>query len=61
MPASFSPSPRSVGMGEISDVVARPRPGRPNGALSYAEDNSSSIVQSPFEFSDIFNAFTNYV
>lgn len=30
----------------------------PAGALSYAEDNSSSLVQTPFEFSDIFNAFT---
>ncbi len=30
----------------------------PAGALPYAEDNSSSIVQTPFEFSGIFNAFT---
>ena len=32
----------------------------PAGALTYAEDDSSSLVQTPFEFSDIFNAYTGY-
>jgi hypothetical protein len=30
------------------------------GALDYAQDDSSSIVQSAYEFSDIFNAFTGF-
>jgi hypothetical protein len=29
----------------------------PNGALTYAEDDSSSIIQSPYQFSHIFEAF----
>ncbi len=31
----------------------------PAGALKYAEATSSSIVQTPFAFSDIFETFTN--
>ncbi len=50
----------SVGMGEISMWSLARDQEDPAGALSYAEDDSSSIVQSPFEFSDIFNAFTAY-
>jgi hypothetical protein len=51
----------SVGMGEISMWSLARDKEDPAGALSYAEDDSSSIVQSPFEFSDIFNAFTGFV
>ncbi len=51
----------SVGMGEISMWSLARDQEDPKGALSYAEDDSSSIVQSPFEFSDIFNAYTRYV
>ncbi len=29
-----------------------------NGALNYVDHNSSSVLQDPFEFSPIFNAFT---
>ena len=50
-----------VGMGEIAMWSLARDQEDPAGALSYAEDNSSSIVQTPFEFSDIFNAFTGYV
>jgi hypothetical protein len=50
----------SVGMGEIAMWSLSRDKEEPAGALSYAEDNSSSIVQSPFEFSDIFNAFTGW-
>ncbi len=52
---------KSVGMGEISMWSLTRDQEDPAGARSYAEDDSSSIVQSPFEFSDIFNAFTGYV
>ena len=51
----------SVGMGEISMWSLGRDQEDPAGALSYAEDNSSSLVQTPFEFSDIFNVFTGYV
>jgi hypothetical protein len=58
MSASFLRSPRALGR-------ARSRCGRwratrktPTGALTYAEDDSSSIVQTPFKFSDILNVFT---
>jgi hypothetical protein len=50
----------SAGMGEISMWSLARDKEDPAGALSYAEDDSSSIVQSPFEFSDIINAFTGY-
>ncbi len=51
----------SVGMGEISMWSLGRDQEDPAGALTYAEDDSSSLVQTPFEFSDIFNAFTGYV
>jgi len=47
-------------MGEIAMWSLARDQEDPAGALAYAEDNSSSIVQSPFEFSDIFNSFTGY-
>jgi hypothetical protein len=50
----------SVGMGEISMWSLGRDQEDPHGALTYSEDNSSSLVQSPYEFSDIFNAFTGY-
>jgi hypothetical protein len=50
----------SVGMGEISMWSLARDKEDPDGALKYSEDNSSSIVQTPFEFSDIFNAYTAY-
>jgi hypothetical protein len=49
-----------VGLGEISMWSLGRDQEDPAGALSYAEDDSSSLVQTPFEFSDIFNAFTGY-
>ncbi len=49
-----------VGLGELSMWSLGRDQEDPKGALSYAEDDSSSIVQTPFEFSDIFNAFTNH-
>ena len=49
-----------VGMGELAMWSLARDQEDPAGALSYAEDNSSSIVQTTFEFSDIFNAFTDY-
>jgi hypothetical protein len=49
-----------VGLAEISMWSLARDQEDPNGALSYAEDDSSSLVQTPFEFSDIFNAFTDY-
>ncbi len=50
----------SVGMGEIAMWSLARDKEDPAGALTYAEDDSSSIVQSPFEFSDTFNAFTDF-
>ena len=50
----------SVGMGEIAMWSLGRDQEDPAGALTYAEDDSSSLVQTPFEFSDIFNAFTGY-
>ncbi len=47
-----------VGLGELSFWSLGRDQEDPNGALSYAEDDSSSLVQTPYEFSDIFNAFT---
>ena len=47
-----------MGLGEIAMWSLGRDQEDPAGALSYAEDNSSSLVQTPFEFSDIFNAFT---
>ena len=49
-----------VGLGELSMWSLARDQEDPKGALTYAEDDSSSIVQTPFEFSDIFNAFTNH-
>ena len=48
----------SVGLGEISIWSLARDKQDPSGALTYAEPTSSSLVQSPYEFSDIFNAFT---
>ncbi len=48
----------SVGLGEISMWSLARDKQDPSGALTYAEPTSSSLVQSPYEFSDIFNAFT---
>ena len=50
----------SVGMGEISMWSLGRDQQDAAGALTYAEDNSSSLVQTPFEFSDIVNAFTGH-
>ena len=47
-----------TGMGEIAMWSLTRDQEDPAGALSYAESTSSSLVQTPFEFSDIFNAFT---
>ncbi len=47
-----------VGLGELAMWSLGRDQEDPKGALSYAEDNSSSIVQTPYEFSDIFNAYT---
>jgi hypothetical protein len=53
---------RERGHGRNRHVVARTRPGRPRrSTYTYAEDDSSSLVQTPFEFSDIFNAYTGYI
>jgi hypothetical protein len=49
-----------VGLGEIAMWSLARDVEDPAGALTYAEDDSSSLVQTPFEFSDIFNAFTDY-
>jgi hypothetical protein len=49
-----------MGIGEISMWSLDRDQEDPHGALSYGEDNSSSLVQTPFEFSDIFNAFTGF-
>ena len=49
-----------VGLGELAMWSLGRDQEDPAGALTYAEDDSSSLVQTPFEFSDIFNAFTNY-
>ncbi len=49
-----------VGLGELAIWSLARDQEDPKGALTYAEDNSSSIVQTPFEYSDIFNAFTNH-
>ncbi|MGO9109716.1 MAG: cellulose binding domain-containing protein [Thermoguttaceae bacterium] len=49
---------QSVGMGEIGIWSLARDKQDPAGALTYAEPTSSSLVQSPYEFSDIFNAFT---
>jgi chitinase len=51
----------SVGMGEISMWSLARDQEDPAGALSYAEDDSSSIIQSPLEFSDIFTSYILYV
>jgi hypothetical protein len=51
----------SVGMGEIAMWSLARDQEDPAGALTYAEDDSSSLVQTPFEFSDIFNAYTGYI
>ncbi len=49
-----------VGLGELSMwSLARDRED-PRGALSYSEDDASSIVQAAFAFSDIFSAFTSH-
>ncbi len=50
----------SVGMGEIAMWSLGRDQEDPAGKLSYAEDNSSSLVQSPYEFSDIFNVYTGH-
>jgi hypothetical protein len=50
----------SVGMGEIAMWSLGRDQEDPAGALTYAEDSSSSLVQTPFEFSDIFNAYTGH-
>jgi hypothetical protein len=47
------------GLGELAMWSLARDQEDPAGALTYAEDDSSSIVQTPFEFSDIFNAFTD--
>jgi len=49
---------QKVGLGEIAFWSLSRDQEDPQGALSYAEDNSSSLVQTPYEFSDILNAFT---
>lgn len=49
---------QSVGMGEIGIWSLARDKQDPAGVLTYAEPTSSSLVQSPYEFSDIFNAFT---
>ena len=49
-----------MGLGEIAMWSLSRDQEDPHGVLSYAEDNSSSLVQTPFEFSDIFNAFTGH-
>jgi len=49
-----------VGMGEIAMWSLTRDQEDPAGALTYSEDDSSSIVQSAFEFSDIFHAFTGF-
>jgi hypothetical protein len=50
----------SVGMGEISMWSLGRDQQDAAGALTYAEEDSSSLVQTPYEFSDIFNAFTGH-
>ncbi len=50
---------QQVGLGELSMWSLARDKEDPRGALSYSEDNASSIVQAPFAFSDIFNAFTS--
>jgi hypothetical protein len=49
-----------VGMGEIAMWSLARDQEDPHGALTYAEDDSSSIVQTPFEFSETFTVFTGY-
>ena len=49
-----------MGLAEVSMWSLARDQEDPAGALKYAEDDSSSLVQTPFEFSDIFNAFTDY-
>jgi hypothetical protein len=49
---------RQKGLGELSFWSLLRDQEDPHGALGYSEYNSSSIVQTPFEFSDIFNVFT---
>ncbi len=46
------------GIGEIAMWSLARDKEDPAGALTYATDDSSSIVQTPFEFSGVFNAFT---
>jgi hypothetical protein len=50
----------SVGMGEIAMWSLGRDQEDPSGALTYAEDDSSSLVQTKFEFSEIFNKYTGY-
>ncbi len=47
-----------VGLGGLSFWSLERDQEDPRGALTYAESTSSSIVQSPYEFSEIFNTFT---
>jgi hypothetical protein len=47
-----------VGLGEIAMWSLSRDQQDPRGALNYAQSTSSSLVQAPFEFSDIFSAFT---
>ena len=47
----------SVGMGEISMWSLGRDQENPAGALKCSEDDTSSLVQTPYEFSDIFNAY----
>jgi hypothetical protein len=47
-----------TGLGELSFWSLTRDQQDPKGALSYAEATSSSIVQTPYEFSEIFNGFT---
>ncbi len=51
----------SVGLAEISMWSLGRDQQAPGGALTYAVDNASSIVQAPFAFSDIFEAYTGSV
>jgi hypothetical protein len=54
-PVAFA---EKMGLGEIAMWSLARDQEDPAGALGYAEDNSTSLVQTPFEFSDIFNEFT---
>ncbi|MDR3633988.1 MAG: cellulose binding domain-containing protein [Isosphaeraceae bacterium] len=47
-----------VGLGGLSFWSLTRDQEDPNGALTYAEYNSSSLVQTPYEFSEIFNKIT---